>query len=632
MTIQSEIDSYDEYVNELMAEHEDKVEENALTLAAILYFLTREQIDELIIRWNALVVAVATLTNEEVNEQLGEVTDTVITQEQIEQHQAVGAFYAVEGVRQGFRRIHSATIALQVTDEEREQAIEDAKKEARNDAVIAATVAILFTYAVMTETEQKGRGVSGYVWRTKRDDRVRPTHRYNEGKYFAWDSPPQSTGHPGHNYGCRCHAEPVVGDAESNREEDSTIMAEVKHVSTRTRPKASGACELKSFSSPQGAFTRNSRAYVDEQNPNKAFLYISGTIGDDWDINTTDWQVVELNGITASTTDIDVFINTPGGSMAHGIAIYNFLRLHPANVRTFNMGDASSAGSIIFLAGSERYMPMGTSALIHDPWDCGCFNRHDLEKLQAYMQFSSERMVDIYSSHLTISRDEIATMMQAQTELGHQQALVIGFSTSDTFPTDTLSADTVAAMRQPPDVHALANTVNAMAIHHLEDRKDDNMTDKTNAEGGVDATALAAKVALLTNDLTASRSELQALKAERDTREDETTMRDRIRAELVTEATELANVKGTLTAMGVETTSTATNPMALMRDVLAEMHVPNAKDASKMPDTAIKSTFDWYASMHTDNSGQVVVNTLLASKSGGDKDGEYNPFAGMKKV
>ena len=158
------------------------------------------------------------------------------------------------------------------------------------------------------------------------------------------------------------------------------------------------------------------------------------------------------------------------------------------------------------------------------------------------------------------------------------------------------------------------------------------MTDKTNAEGGVDATALAAKVALLTNDLTASRSELQALKAERDTREDETTMRDRIRAELVTEATELANVKGTLTAMGVETASTATNPMALMRDVLAEMHVPNAKDAGKMPDTAIKSTFDWYASMHTDNSGQVVVNTLLASKSGGDKDGEYNPFAGMKKV
>ncbi|MEG6507839.1 phage minor head protein [Methyloligella sp. 2.7D] len=52
-----------------------------------------------------------------------------------------------------------------------------------------------------------------YIWRTRRDDRVRPSHRENEGKVFAWDDPPP-TGHPGEAYGCRCWAEPYIPVAQ----------------------------------------------------------------------------------------------------------------------------------------------------------------------------------------------------------------------------------------------------------------------------------------------------------------------------------------------------------------------------------------------------------------------------------
>lgn len=48
-----------------------------------------------------------------------------------------------------------------------------------------------------------------YVWRTTGDDRVRPSHRKNEGKIFRRDTPPP-TGHPGDDYNCRCRAEPYV--------------------------------------------------------------------------------------------------------------------------------------------------------------------------------------------------------------------------------------------------------------------------------------------------------------------------------------------------------------------------------------------------------------------------------------
>jgi len=48
-----------------------------------------------------------------------------------------------------------------------------------------------------------------YVWVTRGDDRVRPSHAENNGKIFSWDDPP-TTGHPGEDFGCRCVARPLL--------------------------------------------------------------------------------------------------------------------------------------------------------------------------------------------------------------------------------------------------------------------------------------------------------------------------------------------------------------------------------------------------------------------------------------
>ncbi|WP_199262515.1 minor capsid protein [Paracoccus binzhouensis] len=53
-----------------------------------------------------------------------------------------------------------------------------------------------------------------YVWRCQGDDRVRMTHRANDGRVFAWDDPP-TTGPPGEDYNCRCEAVPYIpGETE----------------------------------------------------------------------------------------------------------------------------------------------------------------------------------------------------------------------------------------------------------------------------------------------------------------------------------------------------------------------------------------------------------------------------------
>jgi SPP1 gp7 family putative phage head morphogenesis protein len=63
--------------------------------------------------------------------------------------------------------------------------------------------------ANLTELRQREIGVEEYVWATALDERVRPSHKLNEGKTFRWDKPPK-TGHPGFEINCRCQAIAVM--------------------------------------------------------------------------------------------------------------------------------------------------------------------------------------------------------------------------------------------------------------------------------------------------------------------------------------------------------------------------------------------------------------------------------------
>ncbi len=62
-------------------------------------------------------------------------------------------------------------------------------------------------YGKLNEVRQTGLGISGYVWRTMGDNRVREEHEARAGEVFAWDKPPPD-GQPGQPVQCRCYAEP----------------------------------------------------------------------------------------------------------------------------------------------------------------------------------------------------------------------------------------------------------------------------------------------------------------------------------------------------------------------------------------------------------------------------------------
>lgn len=58
------------------------------------------------------------------------------------------------------------------------------------------------------KARQTSIGIMKYRWQTAGDERVRPTHRANDGRIFSWNSPPSETGNPGEDVNCRCVAIP----------------------------------------------------------------------------------------------------------------------------------------------------------------------------------------------------------------------------------------------------------------------------------------------------------------------------------------------------------------------------------------------------------------------------------------
>ena len=69
----------------------------------------------------------------------------------------------------------------------------------------------------LNQTRQEQLQITGYEWITSGDERVRASHRANNGKLYRWDTPPPETGHPGASIQCRCIARALVTAADRAR-------------------------------------------------------------------------------------------------------------------------------------------------------------------------------------------------------------------------------------------------------------------------------------------------------------------------------------------------------------------------------------------------------------------------------
>jgi ATP-dependent protease ClpP protease subunit len=164
-----------------------------------------------------------------------------------------------------------------------------------------------------------------------------------------------------------------------------------------------------------------------------------------FDVIGADWYG---DGVTASRiaaalrsiggADVTVNINSPGGDMFEGLAIYNLLREYEGKVTVKVLGLAASAASIIAMAGDEVQIGRGAFLMIHNCWVYAMGNRHDLQQIAADMVPFDKAMNDIYSARTGLDADTIYAMMDAETYIGGSDAVEKGFADR------LLSADEIA--------------------------------------------------------------------------------------------------------------------------------------------------------------------------------------------
>lgn len=137
----------------------------------------------------------------------------------------------------------------------------------------------------------------------------------------------------------------------------------------------------------------------------------------------------ELQELDESIEHINVYINSYGGEVAEGLAIYNALKRHKAKVTTYVDGFACSIASVIFAAGDERIMTDTSLLMIHNAWTWAAGNANELRKQAEDLEKITQASINAYMDIVNISENELKEMMDEETWINGDEAFEMGFAT-----------------------------------------------------------------------------------------------------------------------------------------------------------------------------------------------------------
>jgi ATP-dependent Clp protease, protease subunit len=171
-------------------------------------------------------------------------------------------------------------------------------------------------------------------------------------------------------------------------------------------------------------------------------ISIYDQIGDDgWGGGTTARMIAAILR-NVGEKPVCISINSPGGDMFEGIAIYNLLREHKAEVTVKVRGIAASAASVIAMAGDTIIMGRGSFMMIHNAWGMVIGNRHDFTGAASQFEEFDQGMAGIYEKRTGMDRDAVAKLMDAESFLSAESAIAKGFA-------DQLSDDEEGVLEDP---------------------------------------------------------------------------------------------------------------------------------------------------------------------------------------
>ena len=157
-------------------------------------------------------------------------------------------------------------------------------------------------------------------------------------------------------------------------------------------------------------------------------LYFYGDIVDSWngvwDEEDKYPQAIKEFLDEAKDKNINIYINSGGGSVFAGMAIYNMLKRHKGYKTVYVDGLAGSIASVIALAGDKIVIPKNAYFMIHKPW-CACGgNANDFREMANTLDKVEQGILNVYKDNLAseILYDEVVEMVNNETWLTGEEA------------------------------------------------------------------------------------------------------------------------------------------------------------------------------------------------------------------
>lgn len=253
---------------------------------------------------------------------------------------------------------------------------------------------------------------------------------------------------------------------------------------------------------------------------NFAEIYIYGYIGNSiWDEVNPKSLIDDLKAIEG-LKKIEVHINSGGGSVYGGNAIYNALKMHDAEVDVYIEGLAASMASVIAMAGDNVYIADNSMIMIHDPWTWADGNAEELRKIADQLDKAKKTLVKSYVKKTGLPDEDIENMMSQETYLDADEAIEMGFADHKTESIDIAACITGLDLSWCKNLpkHLIEIKSESTGQHNeestMDDEKiqgsvDDTGKNKETLELKIDASEVKAEIEAAANDAAQA-----ALKAE----------------------------------------------------------------------------------------------------------------------
>lgn len=206
----------------------------------------------------------------------------------------------------------------------------------------------------------------------------------------------------------------------------------------------------------------------DKTSETVADLYIFG------DITSYEWDESDVSAFgfkqdldeLGDISELNVHINSLGGSTFQGLAIYNLLKQYKSKVNVYIDGIAASSASIIAMAGDRIYIPKTSLMMIHNCWTYAMGNAKELRKTADDMDKIAIAYKEAYLSKIKIDEEKLSQLLEEETYLTAEECVEMGF------------ADEIINSEENAGINQYANMSIMKLVSKAKEKKNEKILDE----------------------------------------------------------------------------------------------------------------------------------------------------------